>query len=175
MTVVGCPAQQRERGFGGRTVRRSIQNQSETDTIIKSRHRSCATDIAQQRIELRQDGETYTLVATTKHLFIDKPLMLISTWDGDAFSLSQFHRAMAAVQADPNAYFSTMATFHQNLSGIVQQDPHAASELERGIGCLTGTLPESIAPFFRQAGKSRWRSCPSYSEMLRFNKTAALS
>ncbi|MCH2118029.1 MAG: aminotransferase class III-fold pyridoxal phosphate-dependent enzyme [Pirellulales bacterium] len=120
-------------------------------------------------------GGQMALVATTKHLFIDKPLMFISTWDGDAFSLSQFHRAMATVQADPNTYFSTMATFHQNLSRIVQQNPRAASELERGIGYLTGTLPESIAPFFRQAGKSRWRSCPSYSEMLRFNKTTVLS
>ncbi len=120
-------------------------------------------------------GGQMALVATTNQFFIDKPLMLISTWDGDALSLSQFHRALVAVQSDPQTYFDTISTFQQNLSNIIQQDPHAASQLERGIGCLTGKLPESIAPLFRQAGKSRWLSCPSYAEMLRFNKTAAVS
>ena len=115
------------------------------------------------------------LVATTNQFFIDKPLMLISTWDGDALSLSQFHRALVAVESDPKTYFDTISTFQQNLSHMISQGPHVASQLERGIGCLTGKLPESIAPFFRQAGKSRWRSCPSYSEMLRFDNTAAVS
>ncbi len=60
-------------------------------------------------------GGQMALAAATDRWFIDEPLLLISTWDGDAFSLAQFGEALRAVESDVEKYRQTVGEFQQRL------------------------------------------------------------
>lgn len=109
-------------------------------------------------------GQT-ALVGASEAFFLADPLLLISTWDGDALSLAQFHRAWELVEADKAAFEETVAGFHDRVTAAVGG---AETRLTRGVGEIVGSVPEDIAALLRSTGEGRWVSCPSYSEMLRY-------
>ncbi len=113
-------------------------------------------------------GGQMALVGTSTELFINEPLMLISTWEGDAFSLAQFHRALRIVQSDTATYLKTMSAYHDKLTKVLANQPTVATSLDRGIGVISGSFPASLSGMLRQVEPQMWISCPSYSEQLRF-------
>ena len=117
-------------------------------------------------------GQT-ALVACNDALFLEEPLLLISTWDGDALSLAQFERARQLVENDVNSFRSVRAEFHKNLTSALESIGGVESQLRDGVGAVRGELPEPLTAMLRPAGDNLWLSCPSYSEMLRFNKQTA--
>ena len=117
-------------------------------------------------------GQT-ALVACSDELFIEEPLLLISTWDGDAFSLAQFSQAMQVVEANPAAYESALQEYDKKLGELLSAQPGATTKIARGIGLVEGDPGEELRTMLRAAGEGRWLSCPSYSEMLRFNRAQA--
>ncbi|TWT47830.1 aminotransferase class III-fold pyridoxal phosphate-dependent enzyme [Botrimarina hoheduenensis] len=113
-------------------------------------------------------GQT-ALVAASDALFLEEPLLLISTWDGDALSLAQFARAMTLVQDDQAAYHQTVAAYQQKIDTLLAGQPGVTSTLARGVGLIQGPLSEPLMRHLAQQESNLWRSCPAYSEMLRFN------
>ena len=108
-------------------------------------------------------GGQMALVSCSESFFLADPLLLISTWEGDAFSLGQFHRAMQCVEQNKADYFATIAKYESRL---LELSPNA--KLHNGAGTLAGTLPTELTSRLRPAGDSRWTSCPSYSAMKQF-------
>ncbi|MEO1497342.1 MAG: aminotransferase class III-fold pyridoxal phosphate-dependent enzyme [Planctomycetota bacterium] len=108
-------------------------------------------------------GQT-AVVAACDDLFIDEPLLLISTWDGDALSLAQYDRAMRHVHADRAVFESTVAAFESKFAEAT------GATLSRGVGGVNAAaLSGPITKQLRQSPAGDWLVCPSYSEMLRFN------
>ncbi len=113
-------------------------------------------------------GGQMAMVFVSQPLFLSDPLLLISTWEGDAFSLAQFHRALQIVQDDPQAYFQAVSRYQQRMTDILDELPSAEMTLSDGLGVLAGEIPDRLASLFRRVGSRRWLSCPSYAEMCRF-------
>ena len=114
-------------------------------------------------------GGQMALVCVDPELFLDQPLLLISTWEGDAFSLAQFHRALANVQSDPAAAIEQAELYQKELVSLLG-DKLANHNLANGVGWFEcATLPASLEGMFDRVG-DRWISCPSYSQMCRFNR-----
>ena len=99
-------------------------------------------------------------------IFIKEPLMMISTWDGDEFSLAQYCRAMKHVVSDPKKFFDVREKFHRALTHMLSQYP-VQSQIKNGRGTFSGPLPLPLQRFFRQRGHS-FVVDPSYAEMENF-------
>ena len=110
------------------------------------------------------------MVGCHADLFLDQPLLLISTWEGDAFSLAAFHRAFERVQGDPAGFAKQVAMFHSTLVHMIGHTNH---KLVNGAGWFEhDSLPSRLDGMFDQVD-GRWISCPSYSQMVRFNRMFA--
>ncbi len=115
-------------------------------------------------------GGQMAMVGCHADLFLDQPLLLISTWEGDAFSLAAFHRAFERVQADPAAFAREVDAFHSSLINMIGHTNHS---LENGVGWFEhDSLPSRLDGLFDNVD-GRWISCPSYSQIVRFNHMLA--
>ncbi len=112
-------------------------------------------------------GGQMALAACSPKLFLDTPLLLISTWEGDAFSLAQFHRAMREVQADLPGYFATIDAYQARILDSIQATDLASPRLHNGVGHLHGKIPSTLAAHVQSSHQGRWTSCPSYGAMRR--------
>ena len=92
-------------------------------------------------------GGQMALVCMSKELFIDEPLMLISTWEGDALSLAQFHRGMQVVQRDPQALLSDGRRLSRQTDG---RDAASTRKRPASSPMGLGGLP---------ACRSHWPAC----------------
>ncbi len=101
-----------------------------------------------------------------KDIFVKEPLMMISTWDGDEFSLAQYCRAMKRIVSDPKRFFDVREKFHQELERVLSRYP-IQSQLKNGRGTFCGALPLPLQHFFRSRG-SFFVVDPSYAQMERF-------
>ena len=100
--------------------------------------------------------------------FIDTPLMMISTWDGDEFALACYHRAMTKIKNDSQSFLDTRNQFEECLKKHLK--PYRAqSMLENGRGVIQGPLPTFLQQFFDQ-NKYGFIVDPNYSAMRRFIK-----
>ena len=102
------------------------------------------------------------------YLFVDDPLMLISTWDGDVLSLAQFDLAAQSVLADPSGYLESMGRYHECL--IWQLSRHGIDQyaLHNGMGWFNGPVSTDLASMFRRGTGRRLISCPAPGAMRRF-------
>ena len=91
-------------------------------------------------------GGQMALVGCADKLFLDQPLLLISTWEGDACSLGQFYQALQAVVRDEAAYRQTVADYHQQLTQHLAAEKAAHAELVRGVGSVQGQLAGQLGP-----------------------------
>ena len=97
--------------------------------------------------------------------FVDTPLTMISTWDGDAFSLAQFHRVMTTITADTDRYFQTMQRYQAVLEQQLKQNQLSEYSLQHGIGRFRGSLEVELRKMFQQDEDGWFLSCPSYGQM----------
>ena len=98
--------------------------------------------------------------------FEETPLMFISTWDGDLFSMAQFNRAIdvAETQAMPE-----LATDYQGaLQGVLERQGITNMNLSGAAGWFEGQPKDSIAGMFRKNAAGRFVSCPSVTGMRQF-------
>jgi len=94
-------------------------------------------------------GGQIGIVATTSDHFVAKPLMMISTWDGDQYSLSAFTQAVKQVALKREEYLEVCRVFDQVVEGIVKAHPTTTFSLERARGYFIGKLPYSMRGLFR--------------------------
>ena len=107
------------------------------------------------------------LVSIDGAFFVDDPLMMISTWDGDEFSLSNYGRAIMRIENDREAYLETCRRFGEKLGGILE-DFHGVTFRIRGSrGFIEGVLPGCYARYFRR-DVGGYVVCANYSHMQRF-------
>ncbi|WP_127716426.1 aminotransferase class III-fold pyridoxal phosphate-dependent enzyme [Halobacteriovorax sp. HLS] len=107
------------------------------------------------------------LCFTNKDIFIDKPLMLISTWDGDEFSLSNFNYATGLINSDLENFTQVKIDFTNKLTEILSSYDIEEMELENGVGYFIGNISKSLQKFFKKS-KERYIVCPSYGQMKKF-------
>lgn len=106
---------------------------------------------------------------TTKERFVDKPLMLISTWDGDEFALANFTEALRQFRQDQAGYQADYDKFQHALTELLSLYDCQSVELENGVGHVIGHIPQQLTQFFRPGEKGHL-ICPSWGEVRRFLK-----
>ena len=101
--------------------------------------------------------------------FVDKPLMMISTWDGDEFSFSSYVRGMEKLVANHESYIKLGREFETKLKKMLDNHIGLQFNLSGPRGWITGTLPYSLRRLFREEGE-RHIVCATYEAMAEFVK-----
>lgn len=98
--------------------------------------------------------------------FEETPLLFISTWDGDLFSMAQFNRALdVAEQQD----MSELAKDYRNaLESYLEQQGVTQMRMAGAAGWFQGNVNDTLARMFRKDASDRYVSCPSTTGMKRF-------
>ena len=123
--------------------------------------------------ELRPDigmsflGAQAGMVFTKSELFLDKPLMLISTWDGDEFSFANYVTAAKSILNHKDEYFSLIDRFQAKLIASLQTFSNIEVHFNNGVGWIKGNLPFKLKKKVH-AAKGRYIICPNWEEMERY-------
>lgn len=107
------------------------------------------------------------IVALKKELFLDKPLMMISTWDGDEFSFAQYHKAMRDILNQKEQYLKDKENFQQALKKFLDQYQNLDIELVNGRGSIKGPLPHKLIKNLKSS-QGRYLIHPSWDGMKDF-------
>lgn len=103
----------------------------------------------------------------TKTFFLPKPLMLISTWDGDEFSFGQYVEVMKKVTEKRKEFTSLKKKFDKLLNTTLDKFPIRVKNIENGLGYFEGEIPTKLAKLFKPSG-SGYIVCPNRSSMEEF-------
>lgn len=79
-------------------------------------------------------------VALKKEHFLEKPLMMISTWDGDEFSFANYHHSMKLIEQNKLAYKKCKKIFQKQLAKELKNYP-VSIDMNRGVGTIVGHVP----------------------------------
>ena len=102
----------------------------------------------------------------SEEMFEETPLMFISTWDGDLFSLSQFDQALtnARKQDIPRL----VDRYQHGLGKHLQKLGVTKISLTGSSGWFEGSVDKATESMFRRDSAGRFISCPSVTGMTRF-------
>jgi 4-aminobutyrate aminotransferase-like enzyme len=104
------------------------------------------------------------IVFTNEQHFLAKPLMLISTWDGDEFAFANFFKAANKIQAEHSRYLETIERFEAKIREYLHQYPVTELHLHQGRGWFSGNIPKSGQALFIKEG-DRFLVNPSFDAM----------
>lgn len=107
-----------------------------------------------------QAGMTFA----NEHYFLEQPLMMISTWDGDEFSFNSYHHVFSEVMKNPHDYKETAKLFHDKLVDELSRYAIDSIKIENGFGHFKGSIPASKSKMFVHNGE-HYIVCPSYDAM----------
>ncbi len=96
--------------------------------------------------------------------YLDQPLMLISTWDGDEFSFNSYHHAFSNVMKNQDDYKKTSKLFHEKLVDELSRYEIDSMKIDNGFGYFKGSIPSSKSRMFVHNGEA-YTVCPSYDAM----------
>jgi len=102
-----------------------------------------------------------------KNLFIEKPLMLISTWDGDEFSLANYNKTLKQITTDIDSHLNLQKSFEASLRSLLEKYNVTDIELKNANGSFKGNIPYSLQKYFSK-NKDRFIVCPSIDSMKAF-------
>lgn len=111
------------------------------------------------------------LVFCKEQFFVAKPLMMISTWDGDEHAFASYHKGMDDILKNKEDYIKTRNEFHTKMVEKLSEYPNSTHNLKNGRGIVKGPLPTKILKKFRKLGSS-FICDPSYRAMKVFLKNA---
>jgi len=100
----------------------------------------------------------------SKTFFLPKPLMLISTWDGDEYSFGAYTEMMRKVLNEPKDFFALKEKFHDKLQKVLENYSLKENDIHQGVGYFEGIIPSNLAKLFTTSG-SGYFVCPSKSSM----------
>jgi len=112
-------------------------------------------------------GSQGGLVLCKENYFIDKPLMMISTWDGDEYSFRCFEKALELIESNKDEFFATKKAFQEKLKQTLESCEGVSYQFHNGNAQIKGNLPLSLATITRKE-KDFFIVCPNYSAMKRF-------
>ncbi|MGB0454966.1 MAG: aminotransferase class III-fold pyridoxal phosphate-dependent enzyme, partial [Bacteriovoracaceae bacterium] len=95
-----------------------------------------------------QGGQS-AIVAMDETFFIAKPLMMISTWDGDEASLGAYCKALNEIDKDFSDYQQTVQNFDKSLKVVLSDYNHSHIDIENGVGQFRGFLPPQMQKLFQ--------------------------
>lgn len=102
-----------------------------------------------------------------RRFYLDKPLMLISTWDGDEFSFKNFAHLVRNISVDDLK--KTREEFQKLLIETLIPIDGQSLKMKGGFGYFTGHLPLNLQQLF-DFKNGKYIVCPSYSAMKEFIK-----
>ncbi len=100
-----------------------------------------------------------------EEFYLGKPLMLISTWDGDEFSFKNFTHLTRILS--PQDLKKTREEFQKLLIEILIPINGQNLTMKNGFGNFSGNLPLGLQKLF-EFKKGKFIVCPSYSAMREF-------
>ena len=124
---------------------------------------SCFNEIAPDAGMIYFSGQSGMAFASTKY-FLEQPLMMISTWDGDEFHFLSYLHAFKNVIAHSEEYKKTAKAFHGKLVDKLSRYDIDSIKLDNGIGHFKGLLPSSMSKMFTQ-NDGKYLVCPSFDSM----------
>jgi acetylornithine/succinyldiaminopimelate/putrescine aminotransferase len=124
---------------------------------------SCFTDIAPDAGLVYFSGQAGMAYASDAY-YLEQPLMMISTWDGDEFSFLTYHHAFKAVMKNIDDYKKTAKAFHAKLVDDLSRYEIDSIQIENGFGYFKGSIPTSKSKMFVHNGEY-YVVCPSYDAM----------
>ncbi len=124
---------------------------------------SCFSDIAPDAGLAYFSGQAGMAFASDAY-YLEQPLMMISTWDGDEFSFLTYHHAFKAVMKNVDEYNKTAKAFHEKLVHELSRYEIDSLKIENGFGYFKGSIPTSKSKMFVHNGEY-YVVCPSYDAM----------
>ncbi|HAZ12467.1 MAG: hypothetical protein A2X86_16795 [Bdellovibrionales bacterium GWA2_49_15] len=112
-------------------------------------------------------------------LYVSKPLMLISTWDGDELSLATYTEAIRRVLNKKHEFQEIKRIFNAILLNTLNECRVKDLHLALGYGHFKGTIPTSLQHLFSkicvqeddEIVQTRYLVCPNFDSMLQFIRT----
>ncbi len=135
-----------------------------SENFFASKNKTIAPDAAMTFL-----GGQAGLCFMKKENFLAKPLMLISTWDGDEFSLSNYNKAVSNINNDLSSFIQTRLEFTNKLTELLEEYQIEEMEIENGCGYFIGNISVQLKRYFTREG-NRFIVNPSYSAMKEFIK-----
>ena len=129
----------------------------------KSFFASCLKDIIPDAGLVYLSGQAGLAFASEEY-YLEQPLMMISTWDGDEFSFNTYYHSFKNVLNNLADYKVTANLFNKKLLEKLSKYEIDEIKLEGGFGYFRGTIPSSISKMFVHHG-DRYIVCPSYDSM----------
>jgi acetylornithine/succinyldiaminopimelate/putrescine aminotransferase len=99
--------------------------------------------------------------------FLEKPLMMISTWDGDEFSLANYHLAMKNILNNKEEFLKTKKNFQEKLMGLLEKYSTHHFQLHNGVGNFQGKIPHELSKYLNFKDE-KFLVCPSWNAMKTF-------
>lgn len=124
---------------------------------------SCFKDIAPDAGLVYFGGQAGLAYASDAY-YLEQPLMMISTWDGDEFSFLTYHHAFSKVMKHADDYKKTTKAFHEKLVDELSHYEIDSIKIENGSGYFKGSIPTSKSKMFVHNGEY-YIVCPSYDAM----------
>jgi acetylornithine/succinyldiaminopimelate/putrescine aminotransferase len=134
----------------------------EADQFSPSHNPEIAPDLAMSFL-----GGQAGIVYMIEDYFLDKPLMLISTWDGDAYSYAHFAESLRMITESYQKYLLTRQLFQEKIVSILKDYEITDFQLENGQGWVKGHFPKVLKDMLGVA-PDRYTICPSLCAMKRF-------
>ncbi|MBY0412930.1 MAG: aminotransferase class III-fold pyridoxal phosphate-dependent enzyme [Bdellovibrionales bacterium] len=124
---------------------------------------SCIAEITPDAGMIYFSGQSGMAYTSSKY-FLEQPLMMISTWDGDEFHFLTYYHAFKNVMTHTDEYRSTMKAFHEKLADKLSRYDIDSIKLDNGFGHFKGSVPSSVRKMFVQHN-GHYIVCPSYDAM----------
>jgi acetylornithine/succinyldiaminopimelate/putrescine aminotransferase/GNAT superfamily N-acetyltransferase len=124
---------------------------------------SCFEDISPDAGLIYLSGQAGMAYASDAY-YLEQPLMMISTWDGDEFSFNTYYHSFKNVIKNLEDYKQTAKLFHQKLVDNLSSYQVDVLKIENGFGYFKGSIPASLSKMFIHNGE-RYIVCPSYDAM----------
>jgi acetylornithine/succinyldiaminopimelate/putrescine aminotransferase len=127
---------------------------------------SCFTEIAPDAGMIYFSGQSGIAFTDDKY-FLEQPLMMISTWDGDEFHFLSYYHAYKNVMNNIEDYKEVSLAFHDKLLDKLSRYEMDVIKIENGVGFFRGSIPYSLSKMFVQHSGT-YLVCPSYDAMKEF-------
>lgn len=124
---------------------------------------SCFADIAPDAGLVYFSGQSGMAFASDSY-YLEQPLMMISTWDGDEFSFNTYYHSFNNVMKNQEDYKETSKQFHQKLVDTLSRYEIDIMKIDNGFGYFKGSIPSSLSKMFVHNGE-HYIVCPSYDSM----------
>ena len=147
-----------------------IYNETVSGTFGYSRDHfftACNPELTPDGIILFTGGQS-AIVGLREECFVDKPVTMVSTWDGDEFSLGNYHRMATGVIKTKESFLHYSQRFEKKLTKILKGITTVSFYLQGHRGLIMGSLPGAYARYFRQNTQGHWPICPNDASMVRF-------